>query len=153
MGRASGVSAVAAAIGRGLVAGAIGTAAMTASSTIEAKLREREPSDTPAEAAGKVLGVQPRNPAGRERFSNITHWGYGTSWGAVRGLIAAFGGRGVRAAATHFALVWGTEQVMLPSLDVAPPPWEWGAEELALDGFHHVVYAGTTSAAYALIDR
>jgi hypothetical protein len=140
-------------VGKGLFAGAAGTAAMTVASTVEAKLREREPSDTPAEAAGKVLGVQPRDPAGRERFSNITHWAYGTSWGAVRGMIAAFGGSGMRAAATHFALVWGTEQVMLPALDVAPPPWEWGPEELALDGLHHVVYAGTTSVAYALIDR
>jgi hypothetical protein len=140
-------------VGKGLFAGAVGTAAMTVASTIEAGMREREPSDAPAEAAGKVLGVQPRDPEGRKRFSTITHWAYGTSWGAARGLIAAFGGRGMRAAATHFALVWGTEQVMLPSLDVAPPPWEWGREELALDALHHAVYAGATSAAYALIDR
>jgi hypothetical protein len=140
-------------VGKGLVAGAAGTAAMTVSSTIEEKLRGREPSDAPAQAAGKVLGVQPRDPEGKARFSNLVHWGYGTSWGAVRGLIAAFGGRGAEAAVTHFALVWGTEQVMLPSLDVAPPPWKWGAQELAMDGLHHAVYAGATGLAYELIDR
>jgi hypothetical protein len=139
-------------VGKGLVAGAVGTAAMTVSSAIEERLSGREPSEAPAQAAGKLLGVQPRDPAGRARFSNLVHWAYGTSWGAVRGLIAAFGGRGTRAAATHFALVWGTEQVMLPALEVSSPPWQWGAEALAIDGLHHAVYAGVTGIAYELID-
>jgi hypothetical protein len=47
------------AVGKGLVAGAIGTAAMTVSSTVEMKRRGRKPSDVPARAAGKVLGVEP----------------------------------------------------------------------------------------------
>jgi hypothetical protein len=139
-------------VGKGLVAGAVGTAAMTISSSIEEKLSGREPSEAPAQAAGKVLGVQPRDPAGRARFSNLVHWAYGTSWGAVRGLIAAFGGHGARASVTHFALIWGTEQVMLPALEVSSPPWEWGGEALAIDGLHHAVYAGATGIAYELID-
>jgi hypothetical protein len=139
-------------VGKGLVAGVVGTAAMTISSTIEEKLSGREPSDTPARAAGKLLGVQPRDPAGRARFSNVMHWAYGTSWGAARGLLAALGLRGPAASAAHFALVWGGEQVMLPALGVAPPPWQWGAESLATDGLHHAVYAGTTGIAYELID-
>jgi len=48
---------IAAAVGRGLFAGAAGTVAMTASSTSEARLRERGSSSAPADAAGKVLGV------------------------------------------------------------------------------------------------
>jgi hypothetical protein len=31
--------------------------------------------------------------------------------------------------------------------------WEWGAKEVAIDAFHHVVYAGATSVAYTLLDR
>jgi hypothetical protein len=139
-------------VGKGLVAGAVGTAAMTLSSTLEAKLRGREGSDAPANAAGKVLGVQPRDPEGAARFSNAVHWAYGTGWGSVRGLLAAFGQHGGRAAAEHFTLVWGTAQVMLPSLDVAPPPWKSGGEELAIDALHHAVYAGATGLAYELID-
>lgn len=46
-------------IGKGLFAGMAGTAAMTISSTVETKLRGRKPSDAPAEAAAKVLGVSP----------------------------------------------------------------------------------------------
>jgi len=144
---------IASAVGRGLFAGAAGTAAMTVSSTIEAKLRKREGSTAPADAAGKVLGVQPRNPAGKARFSTVVHWGYGTSWGAVRGLIGAAGLRGAPAAGAHFAAIWPSALVMLPALGVAPPPWKSGATELAVDAGHHAVYVAATSLAYAALER
>ena len=144
---------VAAAVGKGLFAGVAGTVAMTASSTIEMKLRGRPASSAPATAAAKVLGVEPKGQSEEARFSSIVHWGYGTSWGAVRGLIGAAGLRGLRANAAHLGAVWGTEQAMLPALGVAPPFWEWGAKEVAIDAFHHLVYAGATGAAYALLDR
>ncbi len=66
---------VASAVGKGLAAGLVGTAAMTVSSSLEAKARHREASTAPADAAGKVLGVQPRDAAGKARFSNAVHWG------------------------------------------------------------------------------
>ena len=144
---------VAAAFGKGLFAGVAGTVAMTASSTIEMKLRGRPASSAPATAAAKVLGVEPKGQSEEARFASIVHWGYGTSWGAVRGLIGATGLRGVRANAALLGVVWGTEQAMLPALGVAPPFWEWGAKEVAIDAIHHLVYAGATGAAYALLDR
>lgn len=142
---------IAGAVGRGLFAGAAGTAAMTLSSTMEMKLRGREGSTAPADAAGKVLGVQPRNPAGKARFSNVVHWSYGTSWGAARGLIAAAGLSGPTADAVHFAAIWPSALVMLPSLGVAPPPWKWGATELGVDALHHVIYVTATGVAYAAL--
>lgn len=144
---------VAAAVGKGLFAGAAGTAAMTLSSTMEMKLRGRPASSAPADAAAKVLGVEPKGEKEEARFSTLVHWGYGTSWGAARGLIGAAGLSGVRAEAAHFGVVWGTEQLTLPALGVAPPFWEWGAKEVAIDAFHHLVYASATSVAYALLDR
>jgi hypothetical protein len=132
------------AIGNGLVAGAVGTAAMTLSSTLEMRLRGRQPSTVPARAAAKVLGVEPRE---QERFATIVHWGYGTGWGAARGLIGALGIHGRAAAALFFALVWTAELATLPALDIGVPPVSrWGAEEVAVDALHHLVYAGTTSA-------
>lgn len=148
-----GLGDIAAAVGKGLFAGAAGTVAMTVSSTLEAKLRKRAPSTAPADAAGKVLGVQPRDEAGKTRFSTVVHWSYGTSWGAVRGLLYAAGLDGAQAAVAHFMAVWGSEQVMLPLLDVAPPPWEWGAEEIAIDAFHHAVYAAFTALAFDALQR
>jgi hypothetical protein len=49
--------------------------------------------------------------------------------------------------------VWGAEQVMLPALNVAPPFWTWGAKEVGIDAFHHLVYATATSVAYSVLDR
>ena len=137
------------AIGKGLLAGLAGTAAMTISSTVEEKLRGREPSSAPADAAAKVLGIE-EFPSDRAKsaFSNAVHWCYGTGWGAVRGLLGGLGLPPVAATAAHFAAVWGSEQVMLPALGVSPPLTEWGAEEIAIDAFHHVVYASTTGAAF-----
>jgi hypothetical protein len=66
---------VAAAFGKGLFAGVAGTAAMTASSTLEMKLRNRGASSAPADAAAKVLGVEPVDEEARARFSNLVHWG------------------------------------------------------------------------------
>jgi len=147
------IADTAADIGQGLLAGAIGTAAMTASSTLEMKIRDREGSTAPADAAAKVLGVQPRDEAGQARFSNIVHWFYGTSWGAVRGLIGAIGMTGASATATHFAAVFGSEQVMLPALDVAPPFTEQAPGEVAIDAFHHLVYAVATGIAYEALQH
>jgi hypothetical protein len=144
---------VAAAVGKGLFAGAAGTAAMTVSSTLEMKLRGRPGSSSPARAAEKVLGVQPVDAKAEARFANLVHRGYGTAWGAASGLIAAAGLSGPAATAAHLAAVWGSEQVMLPALDVAPPLTEWGAREVAIDAFHHLVYAAATGAAYSLLDR
>lgn len=147
------IRAVASAVGKGLAAGLLGTAAMTVSSTLEMKLTGRGSSDTPAQAAGKVLGVQPRDEVGKQRFSQIAHWGYGTAWGAVRGLLEEAGIRGPAAGVVHFLMVWGAAQAMLPGLGVAPPATEWSAEELATDLLHHAVYAAATSAAYDFINH
>ncbi len=144
---------VAADVGKGLFAGLFGTVAMTVSSTAEMKIRGRPASNAPAVAAGKVLGVEPKDEEGEARFSTLVHWGYGTGWGAVRGLVGTAGLEGPAAAAAYFGAVWGAEQVMLPALDVAPPFWTWGAKEVGIDAFHHLVYATATSVAYSVLDR
>lgn len=144
---------LAADVGMGLFAGVVGTAAMTVSSTLEMKIRNRPPSNAPAEAAAKVLGIEPRGDEEQARFSTLVHWGYGTAWGVARGLAGAAGLEGTRATAAHFGAVWGSEQIMLPALGVAPPFWQWGTKEVAIDAFHHLVYAGATSLAYAYLDR
>jgi len=122
---------LAAAIGVGLAAGVVGTAAMTVSSTVEAKLRKRGSSSTPARAASKVLGVAPIDDRGERRFNNLVHWGYGAGWGGVRGLIGGLGLGGVPAGVAHLVAVWGGEQVVLPATGASPPATKWGAREIA----------------------
>jgi hypothetical protein len=143
---------VASAIGKGLFAGAVGTAAMTVSSTIEQRVRGRDPSTTPAEAVEKILPVDVEEGK-EEEFSTVVHYAYGTAWGAPRGLLAVVGLRGAAATAAHFAAVWGGALFMLPRLRVTPPLKEWGAKELAIDAWHHAVYAVAAGAAFGLLDR
>jgi hypothetical protein len=143
-----------AAIGRGLLAGVAGTAAMTVSSTLEARLRGRAPSSAPARATAKVLGIAAFEDAVAEaRFNDLSHWGYGTGWGLVRGLLGATGLRPWTATLLHGGAVWGSAQVTLPALEVAPPAVFWPKEEIAIDLFHHAVYAAAAGAAHALIAR
>ena len=76
----------ASAIGDGLVAGFLGTAAMTVSSTLEARLRRRAASTAPARATAKALGIEAfDSDLAQARFNDLSHWGYGTGWGMVRG--------------------------------------------------------------------
>lgn len=149
----SALRTVAEAVGKGLFAGLAGTAAMTISSTIEMKLRGREASDAPSKAAGKVLGIQPRNPEGRQRFSQVVHWSYGTGWGIARGLLGTAGLNGPVASTAHFTAVYAAEQTMLPALGVSPPATEWPLQEIAIDAFHHAVYAAATGWAYDRLER
>jgi hypothetical protein len=140
------------AIGDGLVAGCLGTAAMTVSSTIEARLRHRAASSAPARATAKALGIAEfENDLAKARFNDLSHWGYGTGWGIVRGVLGAAGMPAAKATAAHGAAVWGSAAVTLPALDVAPPFVFWGREEVAIDLFHHTVYAIATGLAYELV--
>lgn len=73
---------------------------------------------------------------------------YETGWRAVRGLLGATCLGEPAATIVLFALSWGSALEMLPSLDLAPNPKEWGARELSIDALRHGVYAAAVSAAY-----
>ena len=144
---------VASSIGKGLVAGFAGTAAMTVSSTLEAKLRGRAPSSAPARATAKALGIKEfEDDIAKARFNDLSHWGYGTGWGVVRGLLDATGLPPAKATAAHGAAIYGSAQLTLPALDIAPPAVFWPKEEIAIDAFHHAVYALATGLAYELLN-
>jgi hypothetical protein len=147
------VRTLAESIGKGLVAGFVGTAAMTVSSTLEARLRHRQASSAPARATAKALGIKEFDgPIAQARFNDLSHWGYGTGWGVVRGLLAATGMPPRAATAAHGAAIYGAAQATLPALEVAPPIVSWAPQEIAIDAFHHLVYATATGLAYELID-
>ncbi len=145
---------VAGLMGKGLFAGAMGTAAITASTMIEMKLTGRKPTTAPADAATKVLPMlEPIGDKEKQRLSDRVHWAYGTAWGLPRAFLGTIGLPISAATAVHFAGVWGTALAMLPALKVAPPVREWGAKRLAVDGWHHLSYAATASLAYRLAER
>jgi hypothetical protein len=140
-------------IGRGLISGAARTAAMTAVQAIEMKAQGRAPSTTPAKAVEEVLDVEPKGERAEQRLSNLIHWAYGTVWGIPRAALGVLGLPGPWASALHFGMVWGAALVMLPGLDVAPPPQRWGKGELIKDALRHAVYAAAAGAVYAILSR
>ena len=140
------------AIGKGLLAGLAGTAAMTISQMIEMNITKRKPSDAPSKAVSKVVDVKPVSEAQKEKVNNEIHWAYGTVLGVSRGLISLTGLKGWKASAVHFGLVWAGSMVMLPALKVAPPVTEEEPKSIAIDGLHHAVYALAAGFAYDALD-
>ncbi len=143
------------AVGRGLVAGVAGTAAMTVCQTAVAKLRGSEASTTPAEVGKRVIrGVFHRrfDETQTSLLNNAMHWGYGTSWGALYALTDGVIGLSAVPRGLGFgATVWGASLVELPAMKLAPPVWEYPPLELALDVSYHLVYGVAVAAAYAAL--
>jgi len=69
----------------------------------------------------------------------------------VRGLLDAAGLPPRAATVAHGAAIWGSAQVTLPALDISPPAIFWAPQEIAIDAFHHAVYAAATGIAYELL--
>ena len=139
---------VAVALGRGALAGAVGTAAMTVSERLEMRLTGREASNVPAEVAERLTGFEPAGAQAEARLSRGVHWGHGILMGALRGGVALTGARGVSATALHYGLMWGGDAALYDALGIAPPPWAWERSELATDLLHKGVHAAVTGAVY-----
>lgn len=140
-------------LGRGLAAGLIGTAVMTAVQMIEMKARGRPASTTPAKAVEKTLAVEARDDAAEQRLSQLTHFAYGTAWGLARGLLGGLGVRAATATPVHLALVWGAALAMLPRLGLSSPVREWSKAEIAQDFAMHAVYAVATGAVFEWLEH
>lgn len=140
------------AIGKGLIAGLAGTAAITLSQMIEMKITKRESSDAPVKVASKVIDVQPTSEESKTKVNQEIHWAYGTALGVSRGLIGLTGLKGWKATLVHFGVVWTAAMVMLPSLDAGPSPKEEDPKTIAIDGFHHAVYAVAAGLTYDALD-
>lgn len=143
---------VAESVGKGFFAGLVGTAAITASMRAEAKMRNTELPPVQAEAVEKVMGVEPRGEREKQRLANLVHWQYGTAWGGVRGLLAAVGLGAPAATLVHFFLVSSAAGVMLPALELAPPPTKQPPAEIGMNTLHHLLYAGVTTTVYEYLD-
>jgi hypothetical protein len=128
------------AVVRGLLAAAVGTAAMTSVQVAYLSASGGEPSSAPGDVGRKLIDV-PRDR--RAAFNQAMHTLYGTSWGAPLGLLAR--SRPINGL-LFGAAVWGVSLVELPLLDVAPPPWCQDPAALARDLAFHLVYGTATAA-------
>lgn len=145
------------AVGKGLVAGAAGTAAMTGYQLAVAKLRGSGSSSAPAEVGRRIIeGVFHRQvPEDRmDALNNAMHVAYGTSWGPVYGVTqSSLGLPAAHHGALLGTLVWGASLVQLPAMKIAPPVWKTPPLEIALDLSYHLVYGLAVAGAFALLER
>jgi hypothetical protein len=166
-------STPAGAIARGLLAGALGTAAMDG---LLYERYRREGGETNVEdwefSAGLTGWDEAPAPAqvGKRLIeglfnvelpaksvpvvNNVTHWAFGIVNGAQYGIVAASLKRPkVRHGLLFGAAVWAAAYVVLPAAKLYKPIWEYDAKTLAKDLSAHLVYGLATATALRALSR
>lgn len=160
------------ALTRGLVAGAVGTGAMTVHQELRRRMRQsrshegssngggeqRDPWESapaPAVVARRVIeGIFGRE-VGPEKIgllSNVMHWAYGIGWGGVYGLVEGTADAGPIASGAAFGTgVWAASYAELVPMGLYEPPWEYPPETLANDLGYHLTYGVGTGLAFAAV--
>jgi hypothetical protein len=161
------------AVARGLVAGALGTAAMdtflfaryrrdggrTSAKDWESSAGVTSWEQAPAPAlVGKRLleglfGIE--LPSTRARLvNNVMHWAYGILNGAQYGIVA--GSRPtprILYGLPFGATVWASDYVILPAAKLYKPIWDYDVKTLANDLSAHLVYGLATATALRVLSR
>jgi hypothetical protein len=161
------------AIGRGLVAGAIGTAAFDAwlfaryrrdggesrfpDWEFSAGVTDWDEAPAPAHVGKRLFeGLFDRRlPASRARLTNnVMHWAYGIGNGAVYGIVAASLPTSRALYGLPFgATVWASDYVILPAAGLYEPIWKYERATLAKDLTAHLVYGLATATALQVLSR
>lgn len=140
------------AVGVGVVAGAVGTVALTVAERLEMRVSGRAPSTVPGQVGASLTGHDPAaDPALVERLNPAVHWAHGIGLGAVRGGLDRAGLSPLAATLAFYPMVFGGDAALYRALGIARAPWHWTRGELATDLFGKGVLAFATSAAYVLI--
>lgn len=161
------------ALTRGVVAGAVGTACMTALQEVMARRRRAhapvssgngdgpgdpwESAPAPAQLAKRVIeGVFQREvPVERITFfTNAVHWGYGTAMGGMYGLVQGTVRTKRLVHGPLFGLgVWASSYATLVPLGLYEWPWRYRASSVAKDLSYHLVYGSGVAAGYVALGK
>jgi hypothetical protein len=148
---------------RAALAGLGGMAAMSASTALEMRLRNRGASGVPADVLARGLESLPGEAARaaarrlrederlRAAVSWASPWPTAIAGGAVREALAARGLREPALTGAFFVLACLPDVAIGPLAGAAEAPWRWGARELAISLAHHAAYAAGTSATRAAL--
>jgi len=158
-------------VSRGLVAGAVGTAAMDLLMyaryrrgggdqallewELAAGLSDWDDAPAPALVGKRVvegLFDVELAPQWARLTNNVTHWAYGVMWGAQYGIVAG----SARVPHTWYGLAlgtvaWGSGYVVLPLAKLYQPIWEYDAATLAKDYSAHLLYGAAAGLAFRLL--
>jgi len=130
--------------GRGAVAGLVGVAAMTLGEKLEQAITHRPNSYVPGRTLKTLLGQHPGDSDQPVVWNHAMHWGTGAALGALRGVWATLGLRGVRASATHTFVRLAVDQTLENGTGVGAPPHTWPVRERVVDVLHKAVYSFVT---------
>lgn len=145
-------STAAAVAAQGLLAGVLGTAAMTTSYGLERRLRsthggplDYDDSTVPSHAAMVVLRIHTLDARRQHQLGALVHWGYGSAMGIAR---AALGRRLAPRNATtaYWVGLMAMTGVLFPLLGDTPPPWRWRPDVVGTSLVQHAVYAAAVGA-------
>jgi hypothetical protein len=157
---------------RGLVAGAIGTAAFDG--FLFARYRQGggdsrfadwefssgmtwETAPAPAHVGKRLVEglFQTELPPERAPLvNNVTHWAYGIANAAGYGIVAgSLPRQRIRYGLPFGATVWGSGYVILPAVGLYEPIWKYDVKTLANDLSAHLVYGLSTATAMQLLSR
>jgi len=141
---------MASAVPRGLFAGVVGTAVMTAfQKFVEMPLTGRADSYAPAAFAQHVLPVSPTSARGWSRLNYATHFALGGVWGTAYGVAAAMGFRGQTAVNAIFAVMYPGDVVLNMALGLYRPS-TWTTQDWSVDLVEEYLQAQATG---VLFDR
>jgi hypothetical protein len=132
-------------IGRGILAGAVGTAAMTVHQEIRQRLER-----------GNEQPQDPQQPladdAGRDPWE--MHWSYGSAWGAAYAMIRNSAPGRARLLGPLFGLgVWAASYAELVPLGIYEPPWSYPLSSIADEIAYHLTYGAAVSVTYEILAR
>lgn len=153
-------------IARGVVAGAVGTGAMSLAAVIRRRRYARRQGIDASEidvildyddsehvviAASTllrhVIGWAPRSAEGREALFWLVHWGYGSAVGTAHVGLQHLLGREPGPWLAFFAGSQAMALGLFPVLGDTPPPWRWERRLLVTSFVQHGIYAGAVAAA------
>ena len=161
-----------AAVAAGLLAGAVGTACMDTVWYVRyrraggkdsplawefPKVDRWDKAPDPGKAAKRLIeGFTGRELPDRWAWltSTVAHWGYGSGWGALYGVVAGSLHKPRPGFGVPFgAVVWSTDYVTLPIAGIYQPIWEYDAKTLARDLSAHLAYGAGTGTTFWLIAK
>jgi hypothetical protein len=131
---------------RGVVAGAVGTAALTLAYEGERRLRpnvqgqlDYDDSLVPGQIVASILRVPAVTPREEADLGYMLRWGYGSAFGMMHRLLRR------RLPEPAASLVFGSMLMsatfsLFPVLGHTPPPWRWPRDVLATSLGTHVAY-------------
>jgi hypothetical protein len=137
---------------RAVLAGAAGTAALTAAYAGERRLRGRargsldyDDSLVPGQIVAAIMHL-PHVTAREDRDLGLAlRWGYGSAFGLLHGVLRRTVGEPWASAAFGGTLMTATFS-LFPLLGRTPPPWRWPPDVMATSVATHAVYVAAVAA-------